>query len=140
MSMMVPKSLAYGCARGFALGAFALVVPFAADAGPPINPTIPPAEVVYTDWGRIERLGSAWRADAMAVHHSAPFVNAQRGGGRVAECIRVNDGYATDPNDPGHKLHHAILIGAFLHNKQVRLLLQACVYDKPRIISVEVRD
>jgi len=103
-------------------------------------------KVVYTDWGRIEDLRSAWADDAVGVHHSAPFVNSQRlsftiasAGGYVDQCTIKNDGYATHPADPGRKLHHAILLGAFLHGKEVRLTLQGCSYDHPRIIAVEVR-
>jgi hypothetical protein len=102
-------------------------------------------KVVSTDWGRIEDLRSAWADDAMGVHHSAPFVNSRRlsftsqGAGYTDQCTIKNDGYATAPTDPGRKLHHAILIGAFLHGKEVRLTLQGCSYDHPRIIAVEVR-
>ncbi len=105
---------------------------------------LPLEKVVFTDWGQIDDLRSAWADDAMGVHHSAPFVNSQRLspahlGGYVDECTAKNDGYATHPTDPGRKLHHAILIGAFLHGKEVRLTLQGCAYDHPRIIAVEVR-
>jgi len=103
--------------------------------------------VVTTDWGSIQSFSSAWREDAMAVHHSAAFMNSQvrvwvPGGHFITEdqCTVVNDGYATDPTDPGRKLHHALLIAAFLHGKFVRLVLQGCSYDKPRIIAVEVKD
>jgi len=105
---------------------------------------LPLEKVVFTDWGQIDDLRSAWADDAMGVHHSAPFVNSQRlsftrGGGYADECTTKNDGYATHPTDPGRKLHHAILLGAFLHGKEVRLTLQGCAYDHPRIIAVEVR-
>jgi hypothetical protein len=102
--------------------------------------------VVYTEWGQIESVSSAWKDDAMGVHLSTAFVNSRvrvlRPTGQAIiedECKTVNDGYATDPADPGHKLHHAIILGAYLHHKQTRLLLQGCAYDKPRIISVEVK-
>jgi hypothetical protein len=104
-----------------------------------------PEKVVFTDWGQIDDLRSAWADDAMGVHHSAPFVNSlvrrltPAGIAYVDECIVKNDGYATSPSDPGRKLHHAILIGAFLHGKEVRLTLKGCAYDHPQIIAVEVR-
>jgi hypothetical protein len=104
--------------------------------------------VTPTDWGKIDSISSAWLDDGMAVQHSAPFVNSRHRVFNAAtgtplvvdECTITNAGYATDPSDPGHKLHHALIIGAYLHNKQVRLLVQGCAYNKPRIISVEVRD
>ncbi len=116
--------------------------------GSPAHAQIQIEKVVFTDWGRIERLHSAWSQDAVGINHSAPFVNSKRAelsvtrqGGitYVDECKVKTDGYATDPADPGHKLHHAILLGAFLHGKEVRLTLQGCAFDRPRIIGVEVR-
>jgi hypothetical protein len=98
-----------------------------------------------TDWGRIERF-STENEDAMAVYHSAPFKNpGEFGNVSFGESVRpkckIEDkGYATDPSDPGHKLHHAAIIGAYLHQKQVRLRLAGCVFDRPRLISVEVKD
>src|SRR5450432_4162783 len=120
----------YGCLMLMGLGAIALQSAARAQ----------PIPVVYTDWGRLERVTSAWRDDAMGVYHSAPFLNSgelavlPNRGSIVRPCGTVNDGYATDPTDPGHKLHHAIILGAFLHAKQVRLLIQGCSYSKPRII------
>lgn len=102
--------------------------------------------VVFTEWGLLAGVDSAWKDDALGVHHNAPFVNS---GERIVDvrtsriytqpCAITAEGYATDPGDPGHKLHHALIIGAFLHEKQVRFVLQGCVWKKPRIISVEVR-
>ncbi len=116
--------------------------------GPPAHAQTSVERVVFTDWGRVERLHSAWSQDAVGINHSAPFVNSKRlklSAGLngqfsyVDACTVKNDGYATDPADPGHKLHHAILLGAFLHGKEVRLTLQGCAFDRPRIIGVEVR-
>jgi hypothetical protein len=98
--------------------------------------------VAFTEWGLLESVSSAWKDDALGVHHNAPFVNSGVRGvaARTLQRCKVTDqGYATDPGDPGHKLHHALIIGAFLHEKQVRFVLQGCVFNKPRIISVEVR-
>ena len=113
--------------------------------GQPIpTPVIELRKVVYTEWGLVDDVRSAWADDAVGVHHSAPFVNSlirQFGGVLlyVPECTIKNDGYATSPSDPGRKLHHAILLGAFLHKKEVQLTLQGCSYDRPRIIAVTVR-
>jgi hypothetical protein len=104
--------------------------------------------VVVTDWGQVDDLRSAWADDAMGMHHSAPFRNSQilqlsatvnQGPTYVDQCTVKNDGYATLPSDPGRKLHHALLVGAFVHGKELRLVLKGCAYDRPRIIAVEVR-
>ena len=110
-------------------------------------PVLPLQKVVSTDWGRIVDLRSAWADDAMGIHHSAPFLNSQRlsfapainGGMTYKDECSSRDGYATSTADPGRKLHHALLVGAFLHGKEVKLTLQGCAYDRPRVIAVEVR-
>jgi len=120
------------------LCAIAIALPPFARAQAPLE------KVVFTDWGQIDDLRSAWVQDAMGVHHSAPFVNSLRlsplrTGGYVPECGTTNDGYATSPADDNHKLNHAMLVGAFLHGKEVSFALQGCSYDRPRIIAVQVR-
>lgn len=125
----------------FALCASFLTLQHFADAQP-----VALERVVYTDWGQINDVRSAWEDDAVGVHHSAPFVNSlirrftpSGGFDYVPECSVANDGYTTSPSDPGRKLHHAIVLGAFLHGKEVRFTLKGCSYDRPRIIAVEVR-
>ena len=128
------------CATKFAGPIVALLTVLSVPAVSFAQPADP---VVTTDWGQIERLHSAWTQDAVGIHHSAPFVNSRHvdliAHQTVDLCRTVNDGYATDPTDPGHKLHHAILLGAFLNGKPVRLTLQGCSFDRPRIIGVEVK-
>jgi hypothetical protein len=60
------------------------------------------------------------------------------GGGGIEFCTGTNSDYALDPKDPGVKVHEAVLLSAFLAGKKVRLLLQGCIYNKPRIISVMI--
>jgi hypothetical protein len=98
--------------------------------------------IVASEWGFITEISTAWSDDALAVFHTQPIVNpwtdlSVTPGG---ECRVTNAGYATDPSDPGHKLLHAVIIAAFLHHKPVRFVIQGCAYDKPRIISADVRD
>jgi len=85
-----------------------------------------------TDWGRITQLRAGWVEDSMAVFLTAPVKNTG--------CKTTDAGYATNPSDPGHKLFHATLLGAYLNNKQVQVILRGCIYDKPRIIAVYVKD
>ena len=67
----------------------------------------------------------------MAVTTTAPTVNPG--------CAVLNAGYATNPADAGHSLHHAVLLAAFLNNREVQIIADGCIFDKPRIISVIVR-
>jgi hypothetical protein len=90
-----------------------------------------PAAQVVSDWGKISLLSTGWVQDSMAITTTAPTVNPG--------CTVLNAGYATNPADPGHSLHHAVLLAAFLNNREVQIIADGCVFDKPRIISVIVR-
>ena len=63
-------------------------------------------------------------------------------GGRIAHiaCSDTSQTYALDPKDPGVKVHEAALLGAFLSKKQVHVLVTGCVYNKPRVIAVGLKD
>jgi hypothetical protein len=86
---------------------------------------------VVSDWGKVSLLSTGWVLDTMAVTTTAPTVNPG--------CPVLNAGYATNPADAGHSLHHAVLLAAFLNNREVQIIADGCVFDKPRIISVIVR-
>ena len=90
-----------------------------------------PAAQVVSDWGKIAVLSTGWIQDSMAVTTTAPTVDPG--------CPVLNAGYATNPSDPGHSLHHAVLLAAFLNNREVQIIADGCAYEKPRIISVIVR-
>ena len=87
---------------------------------------------VQSDWGYVKWLSTGWVEDSMAVITTAPLANPG--------CPVTDAGYATNPNDPGHKLHHAALLGAYFNNKRVSIRASGCVYNKPRIISVSIQD
>ena len=120
---------------------------FAAPAAPqPDRFKLPSAGVTglfsqpqYSDWGYVTRFGTAWASDAMGVYHQ-PLGAPGETVSAVSFCRIQTDGYATDPGEAGHQLQHAAIIAAYLHHKQVQLLVQGCAFDKPRIISVGVRD
>jgi hypothetical protein len=86
---------------------------------------------VVSDWGKISILSTGWVVDSMAVTTTAPTVNPG--------CPVLNAGYATNPADPGRNLHHAVLLAALLNNREVQIIAEGCIFDKPRIISVIVR-
>ena len=97
---------------------------------------------VWTDWGSITSLEGGWGNDTMSVRTNSPFVNSSvvspaLNGRRF--CAVTTAGYATDPNDKGHSLYHTMALAAFLNKKDVRLLLDGCVFDKPKIIGIQVR-
>jgi hypothetical protein len=86
----------------------------------------------YTQWGSVQDLEAGWGQDTMSIRHSAAVVNP---GG----CSVANAGYATNPSDTGHSLFHTLLLSAFLNRKEVSLLVDGCVFNKPRVIAVKIR-
>jgi hypothetical protein len=89
--------------------------------------------IITVEWGVITQIRTGWVEDSMAVFTETK-VPTNTG------CPTTDAGYATNPNDAGHKLHHAALLGAYFGAKHVQLVLQGCVYQKPRIIGVYVKD
>jgi hypothetical protein len=104
----------------------------------------------YSEFGNITGLETGWSDDTMSVRLDAPFVNSatvefspvvtQTGGGGVdfKPCSTTNAGYALDPKDPGVKVHEAVLLSAFLARRKVQVLVEGCVFSKPRIIAVGI--
>jgi hypothetical protein len=109
-------------------------------------------EVVHTEPGHILGLETGWNNDQMAVKLERPpeqqFVNSY-------ECISLRvkhpcglrlenkqfveaDHYALNPQDPGVKVHEAVLLSAFVAGRTVRLVIQGCIYDLPKIIGVNI--
>jgi hypothetical protein len=84
-----------------------------------------------SDWGFISWISTGWVVDSMAVMTTAPLANPG--------CHTTDAGYATNPDDAGHQLHHSVLMMAFAMNKQVQIRASGCVFDKPRIISVSIK-
>jgi hypothetical protein len=88
--------------------------------------------------------------DTMSVILDVPPVNSgvlqfstspTTGGPRsvtIVPCQITNAGYGLDPKDPGVKVHEAALLGAFFAREKVRVLVDGCIYDKPRIIAVGI--
>src|SRR4029077_5214622 len=89
--------------------------------------------IITVDWGLITQVRTGWVEDSMAVFTEAKIPTN-------TGCPTTDAGYVTNPNDAGHKLHHAALLGAYFSAKHVQVVLQGCVYLKPRIIGVYVKD
>lgn len=102
----------------------------------------------YSKFGHVVELETGWADDTMSAKLDVPFVNSfmlnitsfsrdHRFGRTLVEpCKTTTAGYALDPKDPGVKLHQAVLLSAFLAGRKVRVLVEGCIYDKPRIIGV----
>lgn len=79
--------------------------------------------------------------DTVAVNLDVPFQNSREPGTLVVPgvaCKITTGSYALDPKDTGVKLNESVLLSAYLAGKKVRLELNGCVFDKPRIISVQM--
>ncbi|MGZ4019586.1 MAG: hypothetical protein ACXVJ5_11110 [Flavisolibacter sp.] len=101
-----------------------------------------------SEWGYITGFSTGWVEDSMAVYHTKPIVSTLQvtpttikdAPLHAAPCDILTAGYITEPADSGHKLHHAAIIAAYLHHKQVRFTVLGCYNGKPKIISVELKD
>ena len=99
----------------------------------------------YTAWGHVTALETGWSDDTMSItlDPSVPFVNSHQADaslGGAKFCSVTTAGYALDPKDPGVKAHEAVLLAAYIAGKKVRLLISACVFNKPRVIAVGITD
>ena len=96
---------------------------------------VPVIEHVRTEWSYVESFETGWGEDSMGVTLLAhkTILRPQD------NCPLQDQGYSTNPNHPAHKLQHAAVIGAFLHHRQVSLLVSDCVFGKPGIKSVWVK-
>lgn len=104
----------------------------------------------YSEFGHVVGLETGWLDDTMGVKLDVPFVNSFEMSwlvfspleslphGRRKPCKITTAGYALDPKDRGVKLHQAVLLSAFLAGRKVRVLVEGCIYDKPRIIGVGI--
>jgi hypothetical protein len=86
----------------------------------------------YSQFGHVIGIETGWLDDTMAVKLDVPTVNSP------TPCRIMTAGYALDPGDKGVKLHQSVLLSAFLSGRKVRILVEGCVYDKPRIIGVGI--
>jgi hypothetical protein len=84
--------------------------------------------------------------DTMIVVLDVPFVNAFYPAGlkpvkpppAPTPCKVTKGTYALDPNDTGVKVNESVLLSAYLAARKVSLVLNGCVFDMPRIISVNM--
>lgn len=110
------------CAPRVAAGAMALVLWSVGAAAAP----------AYSGWGLVRNLEAGWAADTMSVLHSAPQINP-------GACSVTTAGYATSPDDPGRALYQTLLLSALLNRREVNILADGCVFEKPKVIGVSIR-
>jgi hypothetical protein len=128
------------------LGLILTIAAPGAKAGPPVYTSPYEWSTTYTAWGHVTALETGWHDDTMSItlDPSVPFVNSSRRSPVILQelqfCTVTTAGYALDPKDPGVKAHEAVLLAAFIAGKKVRLLINACAYNKPRVIAVGITD
>jgi hypothetical protein len=88
-----------------------------------------PLPITDSPWGFVTVLKTHAADDALSVTMDTALAGCDSG-----------TVYATIPDAPGQKLHHALLLGAFLNHKHVSITTQGCIDDAHRILRVAVRD
>ncbi len=82
---------------------------------------------------RVGALQAGWVVDRMLVFPaSGPLFNPDG-------CAIVNNGYIINENDPGHRTFYAMLLTAFVNQRNVQVIVHQCFEGRPRIISVTIR-
>jgi len=89
------------------------------------------ATPVETPWARVNYIAGGWTAAHVRVQTTATFSNPE-------SCPR-SDGYIVDAGLPGAQLFASMLLTAFSTNREVQLVLDGCVLERPRIIGVTLR-
>jgi hypothetical protein len=87
----------------------------------------------FTPWGRVRQLQNGWVVDRMLVWHGTGALTNPDG------CSILNNGYIINENDPGHRTAYAMLLSAFLNQRDVTMVISGCFENRPRIVSVAVR-
>jgi hypothetical protein len=113
-------------------------------ADPPSILTQPALQTPATsEWVYITRFSTDTTKDSMIVYHR-PLGASSESAVAPWFCVKLasTNAYATDSTEENHKLHHEALIGAFLHHKQVQILVAGCpdAQGNSPISSVSVRD
>jgi hypothetical protein len=107
-----------------------LVVAAALAAGLWASPAL--AGPNYSAFGHVIGIETGWRDDTMGFKLDVPTVNSP------TPCKIMGAGYALDPQDPGVKLHQSVVLSAFLAGRKIRVLVDGCAYDKPRVIGIGI--
>ncbi|MGR4866954.1 hypothetical protein [Caulobacter sp. LARHSG274] len=83
-------------------------------------------------WVKVNYISGGWVAAHLRVQTAAAFYNP--------EACPVTDGYMVEASLPGAQLFSSMLLTAFSTNLEVKLVVDGCVLDRPRIIGVTLRE
>ena len=97
-------------------------------------PKIQLPDEIYSQFGHIIGLETGGRDHPISVKLDAPVVP----GSGLLVCKITDAGYALDPEAEGTRFHEAVILGAFLAGKKVRVLIDGCFKEKPLIIAVGI--
>jgi hypothetical protein len=97
----------------------------------PITPAQAPP--VGTAWGFITTYIVGQSANQVRVQTTAPNLLNNNG-------CPTEDGYITNPSDPGNAAYQAALLGGYLSGKQVQLWVQGCYLGRPQIVIVGLQN
>ena len=89
------------------------------------------ATPVEAPWARVNYIAGGWTAAHVRVQTTTTFYNPE-------SCPR-SDGYIVDAGLPGAQLFASMLLTAFSTSREVQLVLDGCVLERPRIIGVTLR-
>jgi hypothetical protein len=89
------------------------------------------ATPLETPWARVNYIAGGWVGAHVRVQTTAAFYNP--------EACSMTDGYVVEASLPGAQLFASMLLTAFSTNREVKLVVDGCVLERPRIISVTLR-
>lgn len=89
------------------------------------------ATPLETPWAKINYIAGGWVGAHVRIQTTAAFYNP--------EACPMTDGYIVEASLPGAQLFASMLLTAFSTNREVRLVVDGCILERPRIISVALR-
>ncbi len=91
------------------------------------------AAPTWTPWTTVASIQAGWVLDQMLVFPNAlTLINP-------GNCPIVTNGYIIKDTDPDRKTSYDMLIAAKVNNRQVAFVIDGCVQQRPRIVSVSLR-
>jgi hypothetical protein len=89
------------------------------------------ATPVELPWAKVTYIAGGWTAAHVRVQTTATFSNP-------ATCA-MTDGYVVEASLPGAQLFASMLLTAFSTGREVQLVVDGCVLERPRVIGVTLR-
>ncbi|KRA61840.1 hypothetical protein ASD79_06955 [Caulobacter sp. Root655] len=89
------------------------------------------ATPVELPWARVTYISGGWTAPHVRVQTTAAFSNP-------AACS-MTDGYIVEASLQGAQLFSSMLLTAFSTGREVQLVVDGCILERPRVIGVTLR-